>query len=130
MSNHRIDIDDLAETFKALSNPQRLKIFFKLATCCLPGCCSGNPGSLRHCVGELGEDLNLAQSTVSHHLKELRQAGLMRVERRGKKIECWVNEDAITKLAAIFGDPQGIAIEANRGKPTKGRGERRGKRAS
>ena len=38
MSNKAtFDLDDLAEVFKALSNPNRLRIFFPLATCCSPG---------------------------------------------------------------------------------------------
>mgnify|MGYP003905405807 CR=1 FL=1 len=43
------------------------------------------------CVGELGKDLNIVASTISHHMKELRQAGLVRMERRGQRIECWRN---------------------------------------
>ena len=106
MSKRRIDIDELAGTFKALSNPQRLKIFLALASCCPPGCCVSDPCTMRRCVGELGENLDLAPSTVSHHLKELRQAGLMNVERRGKRIECWLSEEAIAKVAALFANTQ------------------------
>jgi len=46
--------------------------------------------------------LNIAPSTVSHHIKELRQAGIIVVERRGKNIECWVNEEAVKVLGGIF----------------------------
>ena len=56
----------------------------------------------RRYVGELGEDLNIAPSTVSHHIKELRQAGIIVVERRGKNIECWVNEEAVNVLRGIL----------------------------
>ncbi len=56
----------------------------------------------RRCVGELGEQLNIAPSTVSHHIKELRQAGIIVVERLGKNIECWVNEEAVNALRELL----------------------------
>ena len=38
MSNNReLNIDKFAEMFKALSNPNRLKIFMRLISCCQPG---------------------------------------------------------------------------------------------
>jgi ArsR family transcriptional regulator len=52
------------EIFKALSDENRITIF-KLLTC----------GEL--CVCDILENLNLSQSTVSHHLKVLYQAGLI-----------------------------------------------------
>ncbi len=90
--------------FKALSNPQRLRIFLKLAECgCSTECVASDDGSAP-CVGDLGENLGIVQSTVSHHIKELRQSGLMQVERRAQKIECWANADALRTLAAFFGN--------------------------
>lgn len=56
----------------------------------------------RRYVGELGEELKIAPSTVSHHIKELRQAGIIVVERRGKNIECWVNEEAVEALRELL----------------------------
>jgi ArsR family transcriptional regulator len=104
MSNNQTnDLDALAQMFKALSNPQRLRIFLRLATCCVPSrCCTANIEGIRRCVGDLGENLDLAASTVSHHIKELRRAGLINVERRGQKIECWISEDTLQLLASFF----------------------------
>lgn len=45
-------------------------------------------------------------STVSHHIKELRRAGILVVERRGKNIECWVNEQAVEDLRKLLGSGQ------------------------
>ena len=90
--------------FKALANPQRLRIFLRLASCCAPSCCSGDAAKVRRCAGEVGADLGLAASTVSHHLKELRQAGLMRIQRRGQKVECWLAAEALDALRSFFGD--------------------------
>ena len=79
MSKYRsADIERFAGMFKALSNPQRLRIFFKLATCCVPGArCDASAGGMRRCVGDLGGDLGLAPSTVSHHLARLSDVGLV-----------------------------------------------------
>src|SRR4030042_362322 len=86
------EIQKFAEMFKALSNPNRLDIFLRLISCCPPGTRCSAEAEARRFVGELGEKLDITLSTVSHHIKELRQAGLIRVERRGKNIECWVDE--------------------------------------
>jgi len=107
MSNYRVnDIQKYAEMFKALSNPNRLRIFMRLITCCQPGTIasinsnSGEEGCA--CVGELGQDLGIVPSTISHHIKELRQAGLIRMERRGQKMECWIDPETLTALRGFF----------------------------
>ncbi len=102
MSNYlTAEIQKFADMFKALSNPNRLGIFLRLISCCPPGTkCS--PAEARRYVGELGEEVDVAPSTVSHHIKELRQAGLISVERRGKNIECWVDEQAVTGLLELL----------------------------
>ena len=41
-------------------------------------------------------------STISHHLKELRLANLITVERRGKHMICGVNRDAVQALTAYL----------------------------
>ena len=101
MSNYQIkDAEELAELFKALSNPHRLKIFINLARCCRPGqACAPN---MRACVGELGDGLELAPSTVSHHLKELRRAGLIHMKRAGQHVECWADPEALARLGDFF----------------------------
>src|SRR5512136_486952 len=105
MSNIRDDeVERLAAAFRALSNPQRLRMFIKLATaCCAPGVRWRRGEKTRFCcASEVGAGLNLAASTVSHHLKELRQAGLMHVERHGRRIDCWVSEETLGLLASSF----------------------------
>lgn len=97
------DIELLATRLKALSNPGRLQIFRQLALCCATGAsCGTDEQAMRRCVGELGQGLDLAPSTVSHHIKELRQAGLIRVERRGQNIHCWIDPDVVRSLADFF----------------------------
>lgn len=100
--------------FQALSSPQRLGLFIKLMNCCPPGACPGlSLAGMNRCVGDLAKDVGVAASTVSYHLKELRQAGLMQVERRGKTVECWVNEDAVRLLAAFFVGNRGMVVCGN-----------------
>ncbi len=105
MSNNNsfaLDPDRFATMFKALANPHRLRIFLDLASCCCPEqACDPND---RSCVGELGKGLNLAQSTVSHHLKELRQAGLIHMERSGQTVECWVEPATLQALSGFFAE--------------------------
>jgi len=87
--------------FKALGNPHRLAVFHRLATCCPPGTrCSTEMGRL--CVGDLCDGLGIAQSTLSHHLRTLRQAGLIRMERSGKEVHCWVPLEVLESLAVFF----------------------------
>ena len=62
-----------AKRFKALADPTRLTILATLAA---------NPEPV--CACDLGDDVELEQSTVAHHLKVLRNTGLIVAERRGK----------------------------------------------
>ena len=65
------DATALASRFKALADPTRVAIVNRLA------------GAGEVCVCELVEDFDLSQPTISHHLRLLRQAGLVDAERRG-----------------------------------------------
>lgn len=105
-NNQEKDVERFAEVFKALSNPNRLKIFLRLISCCQPGTVTQIKDNLEPeacaCVGELGQDLGIVPSTISHHIKELRQAGLIRMERRGQKIACSIDPETMTALKGFF----------------------------
>lgn len=95
MSNHRND--DLArwvETFKALSNPNRLRILLRLA--------AASASAQDRSAGAMAERLDIAASTLSHHLKELRAAGLIRMRRRGKSVVCEVDRETLRELSDVF----------------------------
>ena len=101
MSNYRNNPAQLAEIFKALSNSHRLEIFKRLSTCCEPGtACSLD--AARMCVSDIGSDLAIAPSTLSHHLKELSRAGLIKTQRKGKQIECWVDLKTVQNTIHFF----------------------------
>jgi len=108
MSKYKNDYQLLANTFAALSNPNRLKLFLRLASCCSSGasCKSASTDEYRACIGELGEGLDIAPSTLSHHIKELRTAGLISVRRNGKMIECQVATGIMTELSKLFLHPE------------------------
>lgn len=93
-------IDAIAARLKALGHPQRLRLFQLIRAGCY--CCYVTSGDgrvgLGSRVGDLAQEFKLAPSTVSHHLKELRTAGLIEVERRGQFLFCRVREDALAEL--------------------------------
>ena len=60
------------------------------------------PAGACACVGELGRDLGIAPSTVSHHIKELYHAGLIRMEKQGQKVQCQVDLEVLRDLAGFF----------------------------
>jgi len=92
----------VALMFRALANPKRLALFQQLAQACGSACCCTHE-ELSLCVDELARGLGLATSTVSHHLKELRAAGLIRMTRRGKFNEFQLEPGVLDALAAFFG---------------------------
>ena len=67
------DVTILAETFRLLGDPSRLRIML----CCMKGSSS---------VGDIAESLELSQSLVSHHLRLLRSARLVRGERHARQV--------------------------------------------
>jgi len=95
-------IDDFAEIFKALSNPNRLRIFLRLVSCCKLGTVGFMDEGSTAFIGELAEEVNVVKSTVSHHIKELKRVGLIRTERRGQKIACWVDPQKVNALRDFF----------------------------
>jgi ArsR family transcriptional regulator, arsenate/arsenite/antimonite-responsive transcriptional repressor len=44
-------------------------------------------------VGQIAGVSTLSRSAVSHHLKILREAGVLRSEKRGKEVHFWINRD-------------------------------------
>ena len=97
-----MDEHQLAKIFRALANPQRLAIFERLraATLC---CIEGASGDM--CVCDVAAGSRLALSTVSHHLKELREAGLIRCERRGQLVYCSTNPEALAEVERFVKGP-------------------------
>ncbi|CCH50266.1 ArsR/SmtB family transcription factor [Pseudodesulfovibrio piezophilus] len=96
------DLDRMARMFKALSNPHRLRIYSELAACVHEPITKRLPEEFQNCQCGFAERLGLAPSTVSHHFKELREAGLVHMKRDGKDVLFWVNQEAARKLRHIL----------------------------
>lgn len=84
----------LALRFKALGDPGRLRLLSLIAA----------HESGEACVCDLTGPLGLSQPTVSHHLKVLREAGLVSGERRGTWVHYSVEPGALAHLAGVLGE--------------------------
>ena len=93
--------DDLAKIFKALSDPNRLDIFRLLRKRCATGCRVAAEGS-DNTVSAIAEEFDLALSTVSHHIKELKNAGLITCEKQGLWVYCAPDEAVLEKIEAFI----------------------------
>jgi ArsR family transcriptional regulator, arsenate/arsenite/antimonite-responsive transcriptional repressor len=81
----------LADRFKTLADPTRVAIVNRLA------------GADEVCVCELADGFGLSQPTISHHLRLLREAGLVTAERRGTWAYYRLVPEAIEDLRAALG---------------------------
>jgi ArsR family transcriptional regulator len=96
-------IEQYSDIFKALSNPNRLKILLELTRCPEGGnSFATNQDQAENCQQEFAKLLGLAPSTVSHHFKELRNAGLVKVRREGKNIMVQVNTQVLNSIKTLF----------------------------
>ncbi|CAA0128586.1 putative HTH-type transcriptional regulator YgaV [Mycolicibacterium vanbaalenii] len=86
------DALQVALRLKALADPARVKIMSLLYSSA-----SGAQNS-----GELADVLGLSESTVSHHLAQLRRAGFVESDRRGMRVYHRVASDAVGALCAVL----------------------------
>ena len=97
------ELEQFSKMFKALSNPHRLKILLELSNCSTgEGQFTTDEEEAENCQREFAESLGLAPSTVSHHFKELREAGLLRMRREGKKVIVWIDMDALESIRRLL----------------------------
>lgn len=78
-------IDKLASIFKALGDPSRLRIVFALSKSSL-------------CVCDIATLLDMTQSSISHHLRVLRNLNLVRFQREGKLVIYSLDDDHVLKI--------------------------------
>lgn len=86
--------ESAAATFKALADPVRLRIFSSIAS---------SPGA-EVCVCDI-PDVGVSGPTVSHHLKKLREAGLLTSRRQGTWVYYAAQPTALTAVAALLEPP-------------------------
>lgn len=84
--------DALVERLKALADPTRLRMLHLLARQSAP-----------LCVCEINEHFAQRQPTISHHLRILREAGLIDCEKRGVWAYYWATATGSEWLSAVRG---------------------------
>jgi ArsR family transcriptional regulator, arsenate/arsenite/antimonite-responsive transcriptional repressor len=94
------EADELAPLFKAIGDPVRLRLLSMIA------CHDGGEA----CVCDLTGAFDLTAPTISHHLKVLKQAGLIDSERRGTWVYYWINPAVLERLSAILGPRQAAGL--------------------
>jgi ArsR family transcriptional regulator len=82
---------DICSCFKAMGDPVRVSILKAL-------CCE------RLCVGDIVARVNLSQPAVSHHLRILREAGLVNTEKEGTTVYYTMNKDRVSGLCCTVQD--------------------------
>jgi ArsR family transcriptional regulator len=80
----------LAPMFKALSDPIRLRLLSLIAS------------TSEICVCDLTDAFDVTGATISHHLRVLREAGLVDCERRGTWVYYWVHRQALDLLGGML----------------------------
>ncbi len=83
------EAERLAGLLKALADPVRLRLYSRIAD-----------ADGETCVCDLG-DVGVSQPTVSHHLRKLREAGLIESERRGTWVYYRPVQDALAPLGHV-----------------------------
>ncbi|MBH1934349.1 helix-turn-helix transcriptional regulator [Streptomyces sp. AV19] len=91
---------ELAKVFKALGDPVRLRLVSMIA--------SRAGGEV--CVCDLTPAFELSQPTISHHLKLLREAGLIASERRGTWVYYRLLPEMTDRLAGVLTRPAGRSL--------------------
>ena len=83
---------DLAKGFKALGDPVRLRLLSLIA--------ARAGGEV--CVCDLTGEFDVSGPTISHHLRVLREAGLIDCERRGTWVYYWIIPSAFAALSQLL----------------------------
>jgi ArsR family transcriptional regulator, arsenate/arsenite/antimonite-responsive transcriptional repressor len=89
------DAERLAGALRVLADPARLRLLSLIAA----------TSAGESCVCDLTEPLGLSQPTVSHHLKVLADAGLVRREQRGRWAYFRVNSEPLELLRGALAPP-------------------------
>lgn len=87
-----------AELFKALADPNRLKVLKLLSAPPV----NSRAGAESVCACDLEEVLGLSQPTVSHHMRLLVRAGLVRATKRGKWTDYALNTEGLERAQSLL----------------------------
>jgi DNA-binding transcriptional ArsR family regulator len=93
-----MDTKQMAKIFKALSNPNRLELYLKIAAAHEESFEAG----CECFVTDIIDSLKIGAPTISHHIKELANAELIITEKRGKFLICRVNAKLVDEVSKIL----------------------------
>lgn len=85
------DATTAATLLKALADPIRLRLYSRISASAEP-----------ICVCDIS-DVGVSQPTVSHHLRKLRDAGLIECERRGTWVYYWAVPETLAPIRSLIG---------------------------
>ena len=101
------DIEKLAQIFKALSDPTRLRLVTLLSEHPRHDCSNECDGQNFLCVNALAHHLGVSQSAVSQHLRVLRQAGIVQGVRHGAFVHYSVDRGGLEEYRTILQETLG-----------------------
>ena len=93
------EAEDVSVLLKAIADPVRLRLLSLIA------CHEGGEA----CVRDLTAAFDVTGPTISHHLKVLREAGLIGSQRRGTWVYYWINPAMLARLSALLGPRRNAA---------------------
>ena len=95
----RLSEPDLVKVFRALSDPTRLAIYQLIRA---GGGSAFSEEQLDQSISQIAARFEVSLSTVSHHIKELRQAGLVRCDKRGQTVYCSPNAEILEEVGRFL----------------------------
>ena len=96
---------DLSRLFKAMADPVRLRLLSLIAS---------HAGG-EACVCDLTDAFDLTAPTISHHLKVLRESGLITGDRRGTWVYYRVHPEVLARLSTVLQSDMSATAEATVG---------------
>ncbi|WP_010244307.1 ArsR/SmtB family transcription factor [Acetivibrio cellulolyticus] len=92
-----MDTKKYSNIMKALSHPHRLELFLEIAKC------QEKDYEEQDClISEITKCFKIGAPTISHHLKELANVGLITTEKKGKFLVARINKEIVKELSTIF----------------------------
>lgn len=112
MSKYRnIEVESVSRALAAIGSPVRLRLLLELASCCRVdeggGCGEGDNSCCmpvdaeESCIGRIAEAVHVAPSTVSHHIKELRDAGVIWCLKQGRRVCCGIDAEMLAAVREV-----------------------------
>lgn len=104
-AKHGTDTKKLARILKALSNETRLEIYLEIAR-------NQEADFQEPCgcwISEIRDLFKIGAPTISHHLKELVNAGLITTEKSGKRLVARINQTTIEEVRDCLSQIRGMS---------------------